>query len=700
MFFEFAVAIKYFLPRWRQLSTSIISILSILVISLVVWLILVFLSVTYGIEKGWVDRLVTFYAPLRLTPTEEYYNSYYYQVDQASEASGYHTKTIGQKRVASLSNPYDPLTDVALPLSFPRPLSDEQGTLHDVVKETFSSIEEALQGEGGRATDYESGLSTMRLRLLRGSQGFAPSWEQTGTQTFLSQGAYVTSFDEGNSQLHAIVAPPTIDDINNLMLLLPLSSASTSEDHPSYDPLLPKQQMGWAIASLFSHLTITSLKTTEGWELPSDLLPKRGSWQGSISYSFHGRPREFIPGGKCIGGSCEAATLSWDEKGAHITTASSSFPSSLDELTIRFPADTGLPAQIIASSLPSAESLDDIAFSIDTIYQGVKLNGVLALTNLLIGEAAITHTFDTPPASSPPWLYALGNKDAHLPSNPLVGQGVLLSKSLKENGALLGDRGYLSYYAPTPSGMQEQRISFYIAGFYDHGLVPFASKNVIATHNITSLLMDTMSDKDKELGNGINVWIDHTDRVQQAKEKVIAALEEKGLAPYWKVETFEEYDFARDIVLQLKSDRVLFTLIACIIIAVACSNIISMLILLVNDKKQEIGIMRAMGASTFNIAAIFGLCGMATGLVSSAIGTICALFTLKHIDALGALLSAIQGHDAFNAAFFGDKLPDTISSSALTFVLIATLVISLGAGLIPALKACMMKPSTILRGEG
>ncbi|MBT3579060.1 MAG: hypothetical protein HN501_03615, partial [Waddliaceae bacterium] len=46
--FEFSVAYKYLIPRRRQLSVSIITIISTLVISVVVWLILVFFSVTTG----------------------------------------------------------------------------------------------------------------------------------------------------------------------------------------------------------------------------------------------------------------------------------------------------------------------------------------------------------------------------------------------------------------------------------------------------------------------------------------------------------------------------------------------------------------------------------------------------------------------------------------------------------------------------
>ena len=59
----------------------------------------------------------------------------------------------------------------------------------------------------------------------------------------------------------------------------------------------------------------------------------------------------------------------------------------------------------------------------------------------------------------------------------------------------------------------------------------------------------------------------------------------------------------------------LYVPIGLVVLLVACCNIISLLILLVNDKKKEIGILQAMGATKKSIALIFGLSGALIGLV-------------------------------------------------------------------------------------
>ena len=204
---------------------------------------------------------------------------------------------------------------------------------------------------------------------------------------------------------------------------------------------------------------------------------------------------------------------------------------------------------------------------------------------------------------------------------------------------------------------------------------------------------------DKTQSNGILVWFNDFHQANEIKQELITALQEQGINDYWKVTTFKEYEFAKDLLEQFQSDKSLFAIVGIIILIVACCNIISLLVLLVNDKKREIGILQAMGASHLSIALIFGSCGMAMGIVSSIVGTVAALFTLQHIDGVVQFLSFIQGHDAFNSTFFGKSLPGQLSGNAVKFILFTTPLLSLLAGLVPAIKACRLRPSAILRSE-
>lgn len=514
--FELSIAYKYLIPRWRQLSVSIISIISTLVIALVVWLIIVFFSVKEGLEEGWIDKITALTAPVRVIPTEKYYRSYYYLADTISSHSHYSNKTISEKLLADNADPYDPFQDEELPQEWPAPILDDKGQVKDLVKAVFSAAS-SLGIEGLKISDFETTVANLQLRRPR-----LPSDEKTAPQ-FLEFPSFIGSFDADTAAI--------------TKTLLPLSPADSRR--------------------------LLSLRVKDITQLP------------------------------------------------------------------------------VATATPTGIVMPSTSF----------------------------------------------------------GEPILLPKGFRENGILVGDQGHLSYYSPTPSSIQEQQIPIIVAGFYDPGIIPMGGKYILAGRELTSLIRASYGQEDTHFSNGINIRFQQIAEAPAVKAKLQQALEAAGIAPYWQIETYQEYEFSKAIIQQLQSEKNLFSLISLIIIIVACSNIISMLIILVNDKKLEIGILRSMGASSASIAAIFGICGLVMGTIGSLIGIIAAVLTLRYVNELVGWISRLQGHDLFNPIFYGSSLPTALSFEALMFVLLATVAISLVAGIVPAFKASMMRPSAILRAE-
>lgn len=507
--FELSIALKYLIPKKKSLSTALISAMSVAVISLVVWLVLVFLSVTAGIEKNWLQKLTAVHAPVRISPTESYYNSYYYLVDSLASSSNYTYKTIGEKEESAASDPFSPEVDPELPSYIPEPDRMADGHLRDPVKEAFATLKKiAAENPKIAFQDYEIGGALMRLSL-----------KNSGSS--LSQMSYLLSIPDQNPRLKS--------------LLLPVAEGNLDRDTPPETP-----------------------------------LPYAHYVQGNL----------------------------------HLPT-----------------------------------------FGLDV------------------------------PA--------------------------ILPKNYHDNGIQIGDRGTFSYAAFTAASMQEQKIAFRVVGFYDPGIMSVGNKCILVPKEVTRDIYaatQTFS-PDGTPTNGIFVWTDSLAQAHELEKKISQSFADAGIASYWKVTTYENFEFAKDLLQQFRSDRTLLLIIAAIILIVACCNIISLLVLLVNDKKKEIAILQSMGATFKSIAAIFGFCGAAMGAISCIIGSLLAAFTLRHLDSLVSFLSYLQGRSAFNPAFFGQSLPNALSYEALLFVLIATPFLSLIAGLIPAIKASRIRPSTTLRSE-
>lgn len=698
--FELSVACKYLLPRWRQLSVSIISIISIAVIALIVWLVVVFFSVTHGLEKSWIQKLIALTAPIRATPTEDYYKTYYYLIDSISESSQYNLKTIYEKLAARKSDPYDPEYDVEIPPQWQPADRNEDGSLKDLVKEVYRSIHEI---PGLRASDFEITASNLTLNTVRG-QSFKGNSPATAAKKSLSQTTYLGTFDPENPLLKNAALPLSGNDLSNILSLIPYHNEAVDQDE--VQARLPSELIRDKLKEFFSLVTVSSLKTpSQGWILPRELYPESGAFNAWIFTKEGQIVRVLLPSKKedRLPDNLPATIAIKEGK----LLFKNGIPSAIldgNEMPVRkfVPLlvinNFSIPAKLIDESIEKARDPKDLKFHVTLDLQETKLPGVVQYGNLLIDGFKVKKSFEGKPESLPYWLYTQAGM-IKLPKDSLNGNGILLPKSFRDSGVLAGDRGFIAYYTPTASVVQEQKMPIWVAGFYDPGIIPIGGKYVVADRDIVNLVRSSHNMETSQTTNGINIRFNDLNKAEEHKQALQKSLKEKGIDSYWKIETYKEYEFTKDIIQQLHSEKNLFSLIATVVIIVACSNIISMLIILVNDKKLEIGILRSMGASSWSIGLIFGFCGVVMGMIGSLAGILMAVFTLQHLDALIGLISLLQGHEMFNPVYYGEKLPADLSPDALLFVMIMTGAISMLAGVVPAVKASLLKPSSILRSE-
>lgn len=629
--FEFSIVRKYLLPRRRQLSVSLISLMSVGVISLVVWLVLVFLSVTSGIEENWLNKLTSVSSPLRITPTEEYYRSYYAQVDALSHQSNYSSKTIGEKRFSTVSDPFDPMIDRELPPLFPAKDLDRYGNLKDPVTLLFSALDEMKTNVPSLSFgDYEMSGALMKINIKR----YSPS----PYATTITQASYLLSPATENPYLAKLLAPQRDLDVQNLFA----QSLRGTLEQNQWSFITPKQ-----------------------WKLPNALWPNEGTLSGKMA----------------------------DENKRFIATN-----NGPETLCFQLGKAVWKGKEISAISVEDTATfcVDEQKFEgtqIHSTLQSLPLQGTLSENEL---SSLVANLCNTP---SRAWAVA----EDHQLRFPKMRRAfpVLAPISLQNHGVAVGDSGQLVYSALSATSLQEQRLPISIAGFYDPGVLPTGNKclivppEVIRTINSASPAMPV----ERELANGVGVWFSPIGNAKQIQKLLQEKLQAKEIQRYWKIETFHDYDIAKELIDQFASDRYLFSLVGVIILIVACCNVITLLLLLVNDKKKEMAILQAMGARKRSIALIFGSCGALMGMISASIGVSLAYFTLRHIDRVAYFLSFLQGREAFSTAFYGNALPDQLSGSAVMFVILSTTVISILAGLVPAVKACRLRPVEILRSS-
>lgn len=147
-------------------------------------------------------------------------------------------------------------------------------------------------------------------------------------------------------------------------------------------------------------------------------------------------------------------------------------------------------------------------------------------------------------------------------------------------------------------------------------------------------------------------------------------------------------------------EKLMMTFLLLIVVAVATFNVVSIMSMLVNDKRADIAVMRVMGASSQSIRRIFMTTGLLIGMVGSAIG--CLLGVLLALN-IGRLVSAVE--QALGAAMFDpsvyyiSQLPSHLLWSDVGLVLLVSLALSIVSSYYPAKRAAAIEPSRALQYE-
>ena len=150
----------------------------------------------------------------------------------------------------------------------------------------------------------------------------------------------------------------------------------------------------------------------------------------------------------------------------------------------------------------------------------------------------------------------------------------------------------------------------------------------------------------------------------------------------------------------IRMEKAMIGLLLLLIVAVAAFNIISTLVMVVNDKKGDIAILRTLGSTPRQIMAIFMVQGTVIGVVGTLIGAALGILAALNVSAAISALEGLIGHKFLNAdVYFIDYLPSQLMAQDVFQVCGAALVLSFLATLYPAWRAARTQPAEALRYE-
>jgi lipoprotein-releasing system permease protein len=165
-----------------------------------------------------------------------------------------------------------------------------------------------------------------------------------------------------------------------------------------------------------------------------------------------------------------------------------------------------------------------------------------------------------------------------------------------------------------------------------------------------------------------------------------------------RVNRWEDYNAT--YIAAVENERRLMILLFGIISIVAVFLILAIFYMIVVEKTRDIGILKSIGASANQIAAIFLAYAGFIGLVGSIIGTILGYKFVKHINDIQNWLIHVFGWRIWNREVYAfDDIPSLVKTEDMIVVVVAAIISSVIGAIIPAIRAAKMNPVETLRYE-
>jgi lipoprotein-releasing system permease protein len=196
-------------------------------------------------------------------------------------------------------------------------------------------------------------------------------------------------------------------------------------------------------------------------------------------------------------------------------------------------------------------------------------------------------------------------------------------------------------------------------------------------------------------------------------ERDIAAAAGGGV----RVASWDQIEYAR--LASFRTTKALLLFIMALVVIVASVNVSSSVLMIIFERRHDLGILKSMGAAPRSLSTAFLFAGFVTGLLGAVAGIAAGLLVAVNINSVIAGLewavnrilalasfvwstmnpsaAAFGPFTLFNSAYYLKNIPVRIESGEVIAAAIATLLLSAVASYLPAARAARTRPLDILR---
>jgi lipoprotein-releasing system permease protein len=240
----------------------------------------------------------------------------------------------------------------------------------------------------------------------------------------------------------------------------------------------------------------------------------------------------------------------------------------------------------------------------------------------------------------------------------------------------------------TPAAILPRVKQFRVVGIFDVGMFEFDS----------GLALIDMSDAQKmyrmeDRVSGVRLKVNDLFAAPKISRELLRYLDADVGVTDW---TRSHANFFRAVEIE---KRMMF-LILLLIVAVAAFNIVSTLVMAVQDKRADIAILRTLGASPPSIMGIFIVQGTLIGVIGLMAGVALGVAVSLNIDVVVPFIERLFGMQFLaKDVYYISELPSDMHWSDVGTISVVSFVLTILATLYPSWRASRTQPAEALRYE-
>lgn len=257
-------------------------------------------------------------------------------------------------------------------------------------------------------------------------------------------------------------------------------------------------------------------------------------------------------------------------------------------------------------------------------------------------------------------------------------------------GVAVGDKVtvYVPEFSTTPVGVLPKMRRFTVTGIFEVG----------AQEYDFGLALIHMQDAQRltRLGDGVTGVRLKLNNIWDAWSVARSLADRMGGLYRVRDWTRDHENFFRS----LKMEKTVMFILLSLVIAIAAFNLVSSLVMLVQDKQADIAILRTLGLPPGSVMRIFVVQGMVIGVVGIVLGVVSGVLLSLNLNHIVKWIEGLTGSELMPAdVYYISGVPTVVEASDVAMVAGVAFLMCLLATLYPAWRASRVDPAEALRYE-